>query len=80
MNNKNYTEYTIQYWYDEEAREDGLSELIHETFEDKIVAIDTAEQIFRGEGYACVEVISNNDCEGDYGVVAHFEEAFSQVA
>ena len=75
-----YTEYTIQYWLDEDAREEGLSEILHEAYDNKNDAVDTAEAIFKLEGYACVEVISNNNCEGDYGVVAHFEEAFSEVA
>ena len=80
MNNENHTEYTIQYWYNEEAREEGLSEILYEAYDNKNDAVDTAEAIFKLEGYACVEVISSNDCEGDYGVVAHFEEALSELA
>jgi hypothetical protein len=80
MKTMSTTEYTIQYWLDEDAREEGLSEILFEAYTNKQEAIDVAEKVFKLEGYACVEAISDDEDEGDYGVVAHFSNASKTAA
>lgn len=49
--------YTIQYWVDEEHREQGISEFFVDTFNNLDQAIRQAQKIVDNIGYACAEVI-----------------------
>jgi hypothetical protein len=60
--------YSTEYWLDEDAREAGLGEMMDD-FDNEKEAIEFARNVFRKENYACVEVISSDDSEGDYGVI-----------
>lgn len=59
--------YTIQYWIDEEHREQGLSELYIDDFTDLDQAIRQAQKIVDNIGYACAEVIETETNKVVYG-------------
>jgi hypothetical protein len=68
--------YTIKYWIDEEAREHAISHMIEEdgnelSFTQAGDAIEVAKKARKDGSLACVEVISSDEDEGDYGVVYH---------
>ena len=68
--------YTIKYWIDEEAREHAISHMIEEggkklSFTQADKAIEVAKKSRKDGSLACVEVISSDEDEGDYGVVYH---------
>jgi hypothetical protein len=59
--------YTIQYWVDEEHREQGISELYVDDFTDLDQAIRQAQKIVDSICYACAEVIETETDKVIYG-------------
>jgi hypothetical protein len=59
--------YTIQYWVDNDHREQGISELFIENFTDLDKAIRQAQKIVDIVCYACAEVIETESNEVVYG-------------
>jgi hypothetical protein len=59
--------YTIQYWVDDDHREQGISELFIENFTDLDKAIRQAQKIVDIVCYACAEVIETETDTIVYG-------------
>ena len=59
--------YTIQFWVNEESREQGISELYIDDFTDLDQAIRQSQKIVDSIGYACAEVIEKETDRVVYG-------------
>ena len=53
--------FIVKYWENEEAREEGLSEIFSANLEILDVAIDQAVRLYSKQDFPCVEVLDEND-------------------
>ncbi len=68
--------YEIWFWADEECRDEGIRDFF-DTHENKEEAIGIARALYDSVisfDLGSVEVISDDEDEGEYGVVYHFSE------